>query len=187
MIASSRVGKATPIASSSRNASNLTRDGSATSLIACSQSLTAPSSISLAVNAIQAVTLPTQLARLLGHVLRAGPLPPILNRDLRADCALWIRWAVSIASRLIGFDGIGSMVPISLASSPPNPIATPPPCNRAGPVRSLRSLRPSKKRNSTSCLIGTLAGLLPWLRLRTVFRHPCLQTRGRGIVAAKDP
>lgn len=32
-----------------------------------------------------------------------------------------------------------------------------------------------------------LAGLLPWLRLRTVFRHPCLQTRGRGIVAAKDP
>ncbi len=40
------------------------------------------------------------------------------------------------------------------------------------------------KRNSTSCLIGTYAGILPWLRLRTVFRHPCLQTRGRGIVAA---
>ena len=34
------------------------------------------------------------------------------------------------------------------------------------------------KRNSTSCLIGTHAGVLPWLRLRTVFRHPCLQTRG---------
>ena len=32
---------------------------------------------------------------------------------------------------------------------------------------------------------STHAGLLPWLRLRTVFRHPCLQTRGRGIVAAK--
>ena len=41
------------------------------------------------------------------------------------------------------------------------------------------------KRNSTSCLIGTHADVLSWLRLRTVFRHPCLQTRGRGIVAAK--
>ena len=41
-------------------------------------------------------------------------------------------------------------------------------------------------RNSTSCLIGTYAGLLPWLRLRTVLRHPCLQTRGGDSVAAKS-
>ena len=41
------------------------------------------------------------------------------------------------------------------------------------------------KRNSTSCLICFFAGLLPWLRLRTVFRHPCLQTRGGDSVAAK--
>jgi hypothetical protein len=103
--ASSRVGKASPLASLSRNASNLTRYGSLHRLIACSQSLTAPSSISLAANSIQAVTLPTQLARLLGHALRAGPLPPILNRDLRAELRSldtvggfyrieidWLRW-----------------------------------------------------------------------------------------------
>ena len=41
------------------------------------------------------------------------------------------------------------------------------------------------KRNSTSCLISSCADLLSWLRLRTVFRHPCLQTRGGESVAAK--
>ena len=34
------------------------------------------------------------------------------------------------------------------------------------------------KRNSGSSLIGTYAGVLPWLRLRTVFRHRAYRHAG---------
>ena len=34
------------------------------------------------------------------------------------------------------------------------------------------------KRNSTSCLIGTHADVLSWLRLRTVFRHRAYRHAG---------
>lgn len=118
--------------------------GSATNDVPCSQSLTAEHHSSLAANAIQAGNaLQLNSQGCWGMHFERGLFRRFLALICGRNCALWIRWAVSIASRLIGFDGIGSTVPISLASSPPNPIATPPPCNTAGPVRSLRSLRPS--------------------------------------------
>ncbi|MCE3016764.1 MAG: hypothetical protein ACK56W_10420 [Pirellula sp.] len=72
MNASSRVGKATPLASLGRNDSNLTRKVSLHRLIACSQSLTAPSSISLAVNAIQAGNASNSTRKVVGAYTSSG-------------------------------------------------------------------------------------------------------------------
>ena len=103
--------------------------------------------------------------------VEAAILPEILNRVLRAElrvrCDAWYRRCDTASHH-----------------------APPPPCNRAGPppLRPLGARATALfKRNSTSCLIGTRADILSWLRLRTVFRHPCLQTRGGDSVAAKSP
>jgi hypothetical protein len=66
--------------------------------------------------------------------------------------------------------------------SPQNVNASPLPCNRAGtsPLRALVAKAPVALRYApqkigiaASCLICFLAGLLPWLRLRTVLRASC--------------
>ena len=98
----------------------------------------------------------------LGHVLRLGPLSPLLKRVLRAelrlDDVLWVR---SRRTRTI----------ITLRRR----LAT----ELACPVRPKGLTTTLFNRNSTSCLICFFAGLLPWLRLRTVLRASCpTDTRG---------
>ena len=89
----------------------------------------------------------------LGHVIRLGPLSPLLNivlrAELRLDDVLWVR---SRRTRTI----------ITLRRR----LAT----ELACPVRPKGLTTALFNRNSTSCLICFVADVLSWLRLRTVFR-----------------
>ena len=113
---------------------------------------------SLSCNLLLAVMPPSELDKgRLVHALRYGPLSPLLKCDLRAELRLDVRrWD-------------------SLTANPPTitlrrRLAT----ELACPARALGARATALfNRNSGSCLIGTHAGLLPWLRLRTVLRASC--------------
>ena len=156
-------------------------------MIACSF-LTAPSSIPLSANELQAATLRAELARLRADVLQAAACR-WFQLPFASDCAFDVLRGVVLMFKLGWHWRMNRCFERGWLRSPQNVNASPLPCNRAGtsPLRALvakalDALRyaPQKSGIAASCLICFVAGFLPWLRLRSVLRASC-PTDARGM------